>query len=314
MRHTGTVWAAYLERMTDNEITILADGFSYLECPRWHDGRVWLSDFYTHSVVAVSLDGGVEELATVPGQPSGLAWLPDGRMLVVSMKDQQVLRREPDGSLVVHADLSAHARGLCNDMVVGAGGNAYVGEFGFDLMGGAAFASAPILRIDPEGNVTVAAEGLKFPNGSVITPDGRRLIVDETFGNRISAFDIAADGSLGQRRDWATFGDVPAEGAPLPELLAGTRVAPDGNTLDAEGCLWVADAVGNRVIRVREGEGIVDEISTGDLGVYAVGLGGEDGRTLFLCLAPDFEEHKRAPVREAKLGCVRVDAPHAGLP
>lgn len=299
--------------MTARELTTIADGFSYLECPRWHAGRVWLSDFYTHRVVAVSLDGTVEDIATVPGQPSGLGWLPDGRLLIVSMKDRKLLRQEEDGSLVVHADLAPFATGHGNDMVVDDQGRAYVGNFGFDLMAGEPFAPASVVMVTPDGHVQVVAEDLRFPNGSVITPDGRTLIVDETFGNRISAFDIAEDGTLGERRDWASWGRMPDSTA-IEDLLLAATVGPDGNTLDAEGCVWVADALGRRAARVREGGEIVDEVSTGDLSVFAVGLGGEDGRSLFLCLAPNFDETERSVTREARLACVTVDVPHAGLP
>lgn len=299
--------------MTRRELKILADGFSYLEGPRWHDGRLWLSDFYTQRVIAVALDGTVEDIAIVAEQPSGLGWLPDGRLLIVSMKDRKILRQELDGSLVEHADLAPYATGHGNDMVVDATGNAYVGNFGFDLMSGEPFRSSSLVKVDPNGNVQVVAEDLKFPNGSVITPDGKTLIVDETFGNRISAFDIGEDGSLGVRRDWANWGPLP-DTTDIGTLLSAVKVGPDGNTLDADGCVWIADAIGGRAVRVKEGGEIVDEISTGDDSVFAVALGGDDGKTLFLCLAPDFDETKRSAAREARIGYVTVDIPHAGRP
>jgi sugar lactone lactonase YvrE len=189
--------------------TVVLEKLSFLESPRFRDGRLWLSDFYTHRVMSCLPDGSdLREEATVPAQPSGLGWLPDGRLLIVSMRDQQVLRRDADGTLVTHADLAAVARGACNDMVVDSAGRAYVGCFGFDLMSGAPAAPAPLIRVDPDGAVTVVAEDLHFPNGSVVIGD--RLVVAESLGNRISAFDIAPNGSLGPRRDWARFGDVPA--------------------------------------------------------------------------------------------------------
>ncbi|UQS24953.1 SMP-30/gluconolactonase/LRE family protein [Amycolatopsis thermalba] len=288
------------------------DGFSYLECPRWHEGRIWFADFYTHRVYSSLEDGGdLRVEAEVPQQPSGLGWLPDGRLLVVSMRDARLLRREPDGSLVTHADLSAYVTGHPNDMVVDAQGRAYVGNFGFDLMNGAAVAPANLLRVDPDGTVTVVAEDLWFPNGSVITDDGV-LLVDETFGNRVTAFDIAADGSLTNRRVWAQFGE-PLTERELEKALPEIAVAPDGCCLDAEGALWVADGIGGRLLRVREGGEITDEIQPGT-GVFACMLGGADGRTLFACAAPDFNEHARKDAREASLLAFRVGVPRAGRP
>lgn len=299
--------------MTDRELRTVVTGMSFTECPRWHDGRLWFVDFYTHVVCSVAEDG--SDLRTeleVPGQPSGLGWLPDGRMLVVSMRDRQVLRVEPDGSVVVHADVSEHVTGHPNDMVVDEHGRAWLGNFGFDLMGGADIETAVLLRIDPDGTVTRVAEDLWFPNGSVVTPDGSTLIVDETLGNRISAFDIHDDGTLGERRDWARFGDLSPTRS-LGEALGYGVLAPDGCGLDAEGHLWTADALGGRAVRVREGGEIVDSVEPGT-GVFACMLGGSDGRTLFLCCAPDFDEHARSAAREGEIRAVRVDVPHAGRP
>ena len=294
------------------EFTPVVEGMSYLECPRWHEGRIWFVDFYTHRVFSAREDGGdLRTEAEVPHQPSGLGWLPDGRLLVVSMRDARLLRREADGTLVTHAELGAHVGGHPNDMVVDDRGRAYVGNFGFDLMGGAPVETAALLRVDPDGTVTRVAEDLWFANGSVITDDGV-LLVDETFGNRVSAFAIAPDGALSGRRTWASFGDLPAE-RELEKALGGLAVAPDGCCLDAEGALWIADALGGRLLRVREGGEIVDELAVGT-GVFACMLGGDDGRTLFACAAPDFHEEARRQAREAALLAVRVDVPHAGRP
>jgi sugar lactone lactonase YvrE len=288
----------------------LISGYSFLESPRWRGGRLWLSDFYTHQVIATDMQGRVEKIADVPQQPSGLGWLPDGRLLVVSMRDRKLMRLEADGTLAVHADLSGVAGGHCNDMVVDRHGNAYVGNFGFDLMGGAPFTGARLARVAPDGQVSAAAEGLYFPNAAMITADGGTLIVAETMGNRLSAFTIAQDGSLGPRRDWATFAPLP-EGQDLAAVMGQLKVAPDGAALDAEGAVWAADAVGHRVLRVAEGGQILQEISTGEMGVYACGLGGPDGKTLFLCVAPDFAEHARQAAREAAIWTTRVDVPGA---
>lgn len=289
----------------------VVEGFSYLECPRWHEGRLWFSDFYRHAVFAVDDRGRVECMATVPQQPSGLGFLPDGRALIVSMRDRRILRREPSGELVLHADLMALAPWHLNDMVVDAQGRAYVGNFGWDLMAGAAPRTTCLIRVDPDGRAAIAAEGLMFPNGAGISPDGRTLILSESFAGHLTAFDIAADGSLGGRRVWARIGDAPGD---LHGEIPDTVGVPDGLCLDAEGAVWVADAIRRCVLRVAEGGQVLERVSTGDLGVYACMLGGADGRTLYLCTAPSFAEHERAHTREAKLLSTRVRVPHAGLP
>jgi len=287
--------------------TTVASGFGFLEAPRWHDGRIWFSDFYTHRVLSAREDGsGLRTEALVAQQPAGLGWLPDGRLLVVSMRDRKILRREADGTMAVHADLSSHATGHVNDMVVDARGRAFAGNFGFDLMGGAPLETASLHRVDPDGTVTEAAADLWFPNGSVITPDNM-LIVNETFGNRSTAFDVTEDGDLVNRRVWAEFGPLPTE-RPIDKVLAQTTVAPDGACLDAEGAVWVADAVGERLLRVRDGGEILDEVRPG-YPVYACALGGADGRTLYACTAPDFDEAARKAAREARLLAFRVPVP-----
>ena len=288
-------------------------GYSFLESPRWHEGRLWLSDFYTHQVLAVDRQGNVEKIAAVPQQPSGLGWLPDGRLLIVSMTDRQLLRREPDGRLLVHADLSAVATGHLNDMVVDAQGNAWVGNFGFDLMGGAPVQAAHLVRVSPGGVVTVVPDPLYFPNGAMITPDGRTLIVAETFGNRLSAFDLDSAGQLGPRRDWAVFGALP-EGQDLAVVRPQVKVAPDGAALDTQGAVWLADAVGRRVLRVAEGGAVLQEISTGGMGAYACALGGPARDTLFVCVAPDSSQQRRSVAKESAVWSVAVAVPGAGRP
>lgn len=294
------------------KITAVLTGFAFLESPRWHEGRIWFSDFYTYRVCSAAGDGGdLRVEAEVPGQPSGLGWLPDGRLLVVSMRDRTLLRREPDGTLAVHADLSDHIAGHPNDMVVDHLGRAFVGNFGIDFATRSTYEPATLLRVDPDGTITGVAEDLWFPNGSVITDDGT-LVVGETFGNRVSAFDLAPDGSLGNRRTWAKFAELPTD-RELPALRRQRLVAPDGCCLDAEGALWMADADHSRVLRVREGGEIVEEITPG-IGVFACMLGGDDGRTLYLCTAPDYREEFVRDRRDAALVAVRVEIPHAGLP
>lgn len=285
--------------MGDRSFETLVEGGTFFEGPRWRDGRWWVSDFYRHAVYAVAPDGAIDEVLAVEGQPSGLGWLPDGSLLVVSMRDQRVLRRAPDGTVTTHADIAQHCGGLANDLVVDGRGHAWVGNFGFDLMAGEAPRTTVLVHVAPDGSADVAADDLRFPNGSVITADGTTLVVGETMGARYTAFAIGDDGRLTDRRVWA---DLPG-------------VAPDGCALDAAGHIWAADALGNRLVRVAPGRGVVEEVAGPDgLGVYACMLGGDDGRTLLACCAPDFDEHARSAAREAVLMTTRVDVPHAGLP
>ncbi len=300
--------------MVERELATLLRGGGFFEGPRWHDGRWWVSDFYRGQVMTVHPDGSASEVMSVEQQPSGLGWMPDGSLLVVSMKDHRLLRRSPEGSVSVHADLAEYCGGYLNDMVLDAHGRAYVGEFGFDLQAFADPAPASLMRVDPDGAVTVLADDLLFPNGAVITPDGRTLIIGETAGARYTAFTLAADGSVSDRRIWAQVAAAPELG-PLEETLPRLKFAPDGCTLDADGCIWAADAIGARCALVAAGGEIIDEIrAPAGLGIFACMLGGEDGRTLLMCAAPDFLEANRAHTREAVLLTTVVDVPHAGLP
>lgn len=300
--------------MAERTLERLLEGGAFFEGPRWHDGRWWVSDFYREAVYTVTPGGDEELVLEVEHQPSGLGWMPDGSLLVVSMKNQRVLRSAPDGTVTEHADLSRFTESPLNDMVVDERGRAWVGCFGFDLMAFADPQLAPLMRVDPDGSASLAAEDLMFPNGSVITPDGKTLIVGETAGCRYTAFTIGADGSLTDRRVWAQLAPTPELG-PLEQMLPQMTVGPDGCTLDAEGHIWAADEAGARAIRIAPGGDIVDEIPTpGGLGCFACALGGEDGRTLLLCAAPDFLESHRRQAREAVLLTVAVDVPHAGLP
>ena len=295
-----------------SEFTTLIGGLSFTECPRWRDGRLYVSDFYTHRVLAVASDGAVETLAHVPQQPSGLGFLPDGRLLIVSMRDRKVLRREADGSLVTHADLPSLAPWHLNDMVVGGDGRAWIGNFGFDLMGGAPASTTVLICVEADGTAKVVADGLGFPNGMVLTPDGHTMIVAETTMNRLSAFDVALS-SLSARRTWAAFGD-PQAATNAGEGLGRVAVAPDGICLDAEGAVWVADAMHGRLIRVAEGGAVLEELKTDALGAFACMLGGEDGRTLFACVAPTFHEAAASANHRASILMTKVKVPHAGLP
>jgi sugar lactone lactonase YvrE len=304
-----------LALLADRELhTLLGDG-AFFESPRWHDGRWWVSDFYRHLVLTVDADGDAREVLQVEAQPSGIGWMPDGSMLVVSMRDHRVLRWTEQDGATEHADLSEYCGGHLNDMVVDSRGRAYVGNFGFDLMGGGDPAPATLVRVDPDGTASVAAEEMLFPNGSVITPDGRTLIVGETAGARYTAFTIEDDGSLTDRRVWAQVAETPPLGLPLQEALAQLRFGPDGCGLDADGHIWAADEVNGRCARVAPGGEIVDEIAAPEgFNFFACMLGGEDGRTLLICAAPDFLEHNRSASRDAVLLTTTVDVPHAGLP
>ena len=294
------------------EFTTLISGLSFTESPRWRDGRLYVSDFYTQRVLAIAMDGTAETIAHVPQQPSGLGFLPDGRMLIVSMRDRKVLRREFDGSLVEHADLLALAPWHCNDMLVDHDGRAFVGNFGFDLMGGAPARNTVLICVKTDGTANVVADELGFPNGMVLTPDGRTLIVAESGMDRLSAFTVTA-GSLGERRTWAAFGDPPTS-TDFSEVLGQVAVAPDGICLDAEGAVWVADAMHGRLIRVAEGGHVLEELKTDGMGVFACMLGGEDGRTLFACVAPTFHEAVASSNHQAAIWMTKVAVPHAGLP
>lgn len=299
--------------MSDARFSELIAGYTFLEGPRWHDGRLWLSDFYTQQVLAVDSNGRAETMAHVPQQPSGLGWLPDGRLLMVSMRDRRILHRERDGLVLQHADLSDVTGGHANDMVVDTQGRAYVGNFGFDLMGGGTPAKTSLVRVDPDGSVTVVARDLYFPNGAMLSPDGKTLMVCETMGNRISSFEVQPNGRLGPRRDWAAWAPPPAM-RDVPSVMAGLKMAPDGAALDAEGAIWFADAVGNRAIRMAPGGTILEEISTGNMGCFALTLGGPDRRTLFLCVAPDFHEQARMASRAAAIWTTQVRVSGAGHP
>jgi sugar lactone lactonase YvrE len=273
------------------------DGLAFAEGPRWRDGRLWFSDMHAHEVIAMTPDGVRETIYAAPGPVSGLGWLPDGRLLIVSMVDQTLLRMEPDGTVLTHADLSSIATGRCNDMVVDAAGRAYVGNFGFEFPGGEP-KTTQLARADPDGTVVAAADDLMFPNGAIITPDGSTLVVGETFASKLTAFDVAADGALSNKRVWAA----------LPE-----GVFPDGCCPDAEGLIWVASPFTSEVVRVREGGELVERIAATQ-GVYACMLGGADGRTLYLLTCAGSDPDDTAAVRTGKIEAVRVDVPHAGLP
>ena len=274
----------------------LTEGLLFPEGPRWHEGKLYFSDMHDLKVKTVDLQGRTSVVCEVPNRPSGLGWLPDGRMLVVSMRDRKLLRLE-GGALKEHADMSRAAPFDCNDMVVDTKGRAYVGNFGFDLHNAEKPRTTNMLMVTPEGQVRVVAENLMFPNGTVITPDGKTLIVGESFGAKLTAFDIAADGSLSNPRLWANI----------------TPYVPDGICLDAEGAIWVSAATGSTVIRVKEGGEISEKIKV-ETDTFACMLGGPNRKTLFVLTAASSnpDECKKNPT--GRIEITEVDVPGAGLP
>ena len=274
----------------------LLTGLSFGEGPRWRDGRLYFSDFYVHQVRTVDVNGKAETIVEVPGQPSGLGWRPDGTMLIVSMTDRRLMRFS-GGKLSVEAELGPLATGHCNDMIVDGAGRAYVGNFGFDRHAGEAQRTTCLIRVDTDGSVHKAADDLLFPNGTVITPDGKTMIVGETFAHRLTAFDVATDGTLSNRRTWATI-----EGC-----------FPDGICLDEEGAIWVSDPFGRRVLRVLEGGKVTHSLDLAPRGAYACMLGGKDRRTLFV-VTNSKSGPTTAKTLEGRIETMRVDVPGAGLP
>ena len=278
------------------KLEVILDGLTFAEAPRWRDGRLWFSDFYAHEVIAVDLEGNRESIVSVPEQPSGLGWTPQGQLLVVSMRDQKLMRLE-DNRLVEHADLSGHSNYWCNDMVVDEFGGAYVGNFGYNRRAGETPRATTLVRVTPEGIASVAADGLWFPNGTVITPDGKTLVVGETRAGRLTAFDIGVDGLLSNRRIF----------------VETEKMYPDGICLDQEGAIWVADPHNKEVVRFRYGGEVTDRIVLGDRGAYACMLGGENRRTLFVCTNID-SGPEVALRRTGKIEVTTVNVPGAGLP
>jgi sugar lactone lactonase YvrE len=280
--------------MRTPEPHILMTGLVFGESPRWHDGRLWFSDMSASEVMAVDLAGQSEIVARVP--TLGLGFLPDGRLLIVSMRDGLLLRRERDDSLVTHADLTSLARHPWNDLVVDGRGNAYVNNIGFDFPGGA-FAPGSLALVTPDGVARQVAYGLAFPNGMAVTPDNATLIVAESYGDRLTAFDIAADGGLSNRRVWASLGGG----------------HPDGICLDSDGAVWYGDVPARRCVRVREGGEALETIEL-DRGCFACALGGADRRTLFLMAAEFPTAAGMAGTRTGQVLTVEAPARGAGWP
>jgi sugar lactone lactonase YvrE len=281
----------------EHETTTFMEGLGFPESPRWRDGRLWFSDFHTRRVHTLDLNGHLTDIVEVPYVPSGIGWLPDDTLLVVSMEDRKIFRLDGD-QLVQHADLSHLARHSCNDMVVDSFGRAYVGNFGFDYAGGERARPTGLVMVTRDGIAQVVAQDLLFPNGTIITPNGQTLVVAETFAARITVFDIRPGGGLTNRR---TFADFREKGR------RRTRF-PDGICLDEEGAIWVASPSTNECIRVLPGGEITDRVSTGETNAVACMLGGWDRSILFICAGRLSQEHA------GKILWTQVEVPGAGLP
>ena len=289
----------------DRKLTTLMDGLTFGEGPRWYRDKFYFSDFYSHKVYALDLEGNYEVIVEVPNQPSGLGWMPDGTMLIVSMKDRKLLSFK-ENLLEERADLSQLAGFHCNDMVVDKTGNAYIGNFGFNTYKGEEIKSTNLILVKPNEEPAVAADNLLFPNGTVITPDNKTLIVGETYAARLTAFDKVEDGSLTNRRVWADLKENAEEG-PVP--------LPDGICLDEEGAIWVASPSTSEVIRVHEG-GMISERIPVETNAFACMLGGEDRRTLFICTSNGSGVDPDAALREksGKIEIIEVEVPGVGRP
>jgi sugar lactone lactonase YvrE len=275
----------------------LMTGIAFGESPRWHEGRLWFSDWGAEELIAVDLAGSSEVMLHVQSFPFCIDWLPDGRLLIVHSRDRLLLRREPDGTLVTHADLGSLSDGSWNEIVVDGRGNAYVNGAGFDLMAGEEFAPGIIALVTPDGSARQVADGIAFPNGMAVTPDNSTLIVAESYASRLTAFDIAADGSLSNRRVWA---DVEGD-------------HPDGICLDAEGAAWYADVGNKHCVRVREGGEMLQTIEF-DCGCFACMLGGADRRTLFVVAREWYGMDVSKGMGTGQVLTVGAPAPGAGWP
>jgi sugar lactone lactonase YvrE len=294
--------------MKEYTAAVVREGLGFGEAPRWHDGRLWYSDFYRHGIYSMEADGSDEvRHHEVLNQPSGLGWLPNGDLLAVSMVDMKVLRFH-DGEVTTFADIADYCGFWANDMTVSPSGYSYVGNFGFDLDGllaelgvekflALAHPTTNLVVLDAEGVIIQVEPDLAFPNGMVITPDGATLVVSETFASRLSAFDIGADGTLTNRRVWA-----PLEAA-----------ASDGMCLDAEGQIWFANAVSHQCVRVREGGEVTATVDCTKR-AFACMLGGEDRQTLFIMTGGSSDRFEIADKTDSCIESVRVDVAGAGTP
>ena len=293
--------------MGEFECRTVATGFAFLEAPRWHDGRLYFSDFNTHRVHRLEPGGSVETLFEVPQRPSGLAFTAEGDVLVVSMLDHRLLRWR-EGRLDEVADLAAYQGGPANDLITDRDGRAYVGNFGADTDAGEPERATSLVRVDPDGTIQVVAEDLEFPNGMAITANGQCLVVAESLACRVSVFDLAPDGTLSNRQVWAEFEPRPSARTFAAVANAG-YVVPDGVCLDVDDGLWVANAGGHELLRVLRGGEVTDHIDCGPSTPYACMLGGADGRSLYVRIGGPLGSYDRDTDFRGELWVADVDVP-----
>jgi sugar lactone lactonase YvrE len=289
----------------ETQTTVLADNLKFPEGPRWHDGKLWFTDYATRRVMHVDLQGNIQTVVEVPDLPTAFDWTPDGRLLIVSSGQRRLLTLK-DGNLVTFADMSGLVPYNCGELVVDGQGRAYVGNAGYDVFEfGPGYQSppktGPLLLVTPEGDARIVAEGMAFPNGMVITPDGKTLLVAESHAARITAFTTESDGSLSGRWGWAQFDENARE----------NRIVPDGMSLDADEALWVASPPTQELLHVREGAEIVNRIPL-DTFPLACMLGGADRCTLFI-LTTEMLNPGDPNVR-GRIETIQVDVPGAGMP
>ena len=297
-----------------------AEGLHFGEGPRWHDSKLWFSDFYHKAVMTLDESGNVEKIVDIPNQPSGLGWLPNGDLLIVSMLDRKIMKFSKN-LLTVHADLSSLTPFKCNDMVVDKDGHAYVGNFG-SLEHATNIKPTCLIHVDPEGNADIAAEKLDFPNGTVITPDGKKMIIGETYGGKLTSFDIDENKKLSGRKVWAQMIPnsyylltriVRALKIPVKEGRATPYPVPDGICLDNNMGVWVASPTTAEVVRYTEGGIITNRITTPNR-AYACMLGGKEGKTLFVCTAKTSTPEQASVEKTGKIYSIEVEYSRAGCP
>lgn len=269
--------------MKEHQATLVADGFVFLEAPRWHDNRLWTSDVFDLKLYTVTDDGKRSVVCNVPGRPAGIGFLPDNTPLVVSCAEKRLMKVS-DGALSVYADLSDIAAGDLNDLVVDDVGRVYVGNFGYDLFGGAPIEVTDMHLVEPDGTIRVAASGLEFPNGAVITDCGRTLVVAETWCGKLTAYDRAENGNLSNRRIFADLGDR----------------QPDGICADQHGAIWVGCYNTGEFVRVLEGGEITGRIAF-DGNAVSCTIGGKDMDTLYCCVYLGTDEQLQARERHSAI-------------
>ena len=282
--------------MTACSTTVVTEGLAFPEGPRWHGQRLWFTDQHAHAIYHLAPGGELTRVAATSDRPGGLGWLPDGRLLVVYMRERRVMQLVGD-KLELYADLSGHASFDCNDMLVDAQGRVYVGNFGYDLHAGAAARAAELVLVDTDGTIEVLSDSLIFPNGCVLAPDGRELICAETFAHRLTRLQLDAQGRCLEQSLWADLG----------------AATPDGICLDADGAIWVASPGTRELMRVQQGGTILARCATRGT-PYACMLGGADRRTLYVCTAETDDPRTAAEMKTGRIEQVEVTVPGAGLP